>query len=112
MPNRKQHAIAGLFLAVAFFFLLDWLKLSSATGGALMILIGAVLPDWIEPSYHYTHRSFWHSKKILKIVAWPIIPLFLLGFLTNFFFWISYLLLGYALHLVMDSTTKMGLPKK
>ncbi|MCX6741836.1 MAG: metal-dependent hydrolase [Candidatus Pacearchaeota archaeon] len=116
MPNKQEHLGVALVLAVVMFFLLIWLKLSNAIGGTLMIFFGAILPDIFEPAIEnkerkaWEHRRHFHSKRALKISAIVCIVSFALGFLSSFFFWISFLAVGYVLHLLMDSGTKIGLP--
>lgn len=77
----------------------------------LGLFIGGVLPDWIEPAHHYTHRKFFHSKRLLKWLYYSLIPLLILSYFWNDGFWLFFTIVGYISHLLADSTTTRGLPK-
>jgi len=80
--------------------------------------MGSLAPDCFEPASYWTHRGFFHSQKLLKIL---FIAVAIIGFLEiifysifklQFFVFIGSFLVGYILHLLLDSTTKMSLPKE
>ena len=111
MPNKETH------FTIAIIVLIGLIYLKFPAGYAFALVIGSILPDIFEPAYHYTHRNFFHSKRMLKYALLTIIAL-PIGFLlsrinlsSGLFFFIGYLALGYVLHLLADSTTPMGLPK-
>jgi hypothetical protein len=85
--------------------------------GFIIAAFGSVLPDVIEPAYDYTHRGYFHGTNLLWLSAIVFAITGLTGFLKIFngLFYYSYLVsgffLGYASHLLADSTTKMGLPE-
>jgi membrane-bound metal-dependent hydrolase YbcI (DUF457 family) len=98
------------FIAVAILLLIyfahsAWLKTS-----IVLLFVGAILPDIIEPANHYTHRKFFHSVKLLLILLVATVISFIITLLWFPFSWIFYFCLGYVSHLVADATTKMGLP--
>jgi len=108
--NREEHFTTGFILLILFYFIMSYFNLSSYFGYATILLIGSILPDIIEPAKHYTHRNYFHSKRFLKALYISLIPLILIGFFVNNIFYIFFLIIGYILHLWLDSTTKMGLP--
>ena len=78
--------------------------------GIFTISLGSVFPDRIEPPLHWTHRSTFHSKRALAY-SWKLFVIMaIIALLFSPFFYISCFFLGYTLHLLADSTTKMGLP--
>jgi hypothetical protein len=87
-------------------FGLDLLVYTSA------IIFGGLTPDVLEPAKHYTHRKTCHSKKALKYSSYVALGSFLVGFLINFLWYVCFFAVGYSVHLLLDSTTKMGLPDK
>lgn len=120
--NSAQHFIIGMigsFLVVALF--LGWERALGNTEAMLAIIIGGfagLLPDFLEPAKHWTHRKFWHSQRVMKkvgmvsAVTFAFVMLqFLLGFGVGFTFIVFAVPFSYFLHLAADMTTPAGLPK-
>jgi len=86
------------------------LGLALAGGG----ILGAKLPDVLEPAIHSHHRAFCHSLVVLGGAAWAIFKILewprdtpgqrLLRATT------LGVLLGYCSHLVLDSGTPRSIP--
>ncbi len=116
MPRRETHYTIAFVLLILVYFLMNKLGLFSYFGYAVAILVGSVLPDVIEPAISngnrkaWQHRQVFHSKRTLKGILILIIPVLILGMFFNIFLYLFFGLIGYILHLLMDSTTKMGLP--
>ena len=119
MPRRELHLVIGLFIAILFSYLFSLFYGGEMNVGILSVwiiasIIGSVLPDIIEPGGRgkWNHRKFFHSKKLLKIIGILLILTFSLIILqwypanSLFFFF-----LGYASHLLADSTSKMDLSR-
>ncbi len=114
MPRRRDHVVIAfiilvpiwLIFGVKYFnmaFLINW----------LLFLFGSLAPDFLEPAHYFTHRNFFHSQKLLEVLSiftaagvilWLVFRFQLLLFVVSFS-------VGYIIHLLLDSTTKMGLPK-
>jgi membrane-bound metal-dependent hydrolase YbcI (DUF457 family) len=110
--RRDEHLGVTFILAIpiaAIFYLfgiIDYIYL------IIPMFFTTMLPDILEPANHYTHRKFFHSKRVLMFLSkFCIIPFLILGFFSHFFFYILFGVLGYISHLLADSTTKMGLPE-
>lgn len=115
MPRRRDHA-AIAFIIVLIIVLIFGLKfISNWTFLTVLFcfLVGSVAPDYIEPAHYFTHRSFFHSWDLLKILSVITITMLLLCliFKSIVMFSITSFLAGYIIHLLLDSTTKMGLPE-
>ena len=118
---RKQEHLAigivlfGLYSIPILFF--TPITIGMAFWAFIAAGIGSVMPDAVEPAENYKHRSFFHGTALLRLSAIIFVITGLFGFLTiiNGLFYYSYLIsgffLGYASHLLADSTTKMGLPE-
>ncbi len=118
--RKQEHVLIGVVFFGLFsipILILTPITIGYAFWGFLIAAFGSVMPDVIEPAYDYTHRGYFHGTGLLKLSAIGFTITGLIGFLTaiNSLFYYSYLLsgffLGYASHLLADSTTKMGLPK-
>jgi len=85
--------------------------------GLIAALLGSVMPDALDPPGRWDHRRLGHSRRALRFSGWLfaltavaggfqslVTPLSLSFILSGFF-------LGYALHLLADSTTPAGLPE-
>lgn len=114
MPRRQTHASIAFILIFLVLLIFgtkyyNWVFMT----GWFLFLLGSLAPDYIEPSYQFTHRSFFHSQKILKIlsISTAIIIVLWLIFKNQYILFVCSFLLGYIGHLLLDSTTKMGLPK-
>ena len=111
--NRDQHIAIGLVAFAVYVILLNYLKpvqLDSVVYGGIAAVVSSVLPDWIEPARSWKHRAFGHSKRVLR---WSLMLFLLSTILTLLYPYglvISGALLGYASHLLADSTTPVGLP--
>ncbi|MDD1686830.1 metal-dependent hydrolase [Methanoregula sp.] len=85
--------------------------------GGLAVVIGSIIPDWIEPATNFQHRGLFHSIGSLKAVgllfgSTALIALIIAFFSTfSAFYIISCFFLGYFFHLLADSITPMGLPR-
>ncbi len=117
--RRQTHLLIGALAFVAYTYPL-YLILHPPAGtmlvGFFASLFGSVMPDVLEPARTWSHRGFCHSRRSMKASAWifaftAVIGLFqiydhelYLSYLASGFF------LGYALHLLADSTTPAGLP--
>lgn len=110
MPNKETHFTIAFILLVIIYFLMNYLSLVKYFGFATILLIGSILPDMIEPAYHYTHRKYFHSKSFLKILYIILLPLLIISIFLPIILYLLFLIIGYILHLWLDATTKMGLP--
>jgi membrane-bound metal-dependent hydrolase YbcI (DUF457 family) len=97
--NSVINPIFGISIKVTLFY------------GIIAITIGSLIPDYIEPAMHYTHRSTFHSRKILDISIKLFSITAIIGLFFASFFYIACFFLGYTFHLFADSTTPMGLPE-
>jgi hypothetical protein len=120
--NRGEH----IFIGIVIFFVYNFLNNSiingilqpifsiSVTGnwliGVILAVMGSVVPDFIEPASHWTHRGVFHSKKMLQYSTLFFLITGMIGLFSVIFYYFSCLALGYMFHLIADSTTKMGLP--
>ena len=109
--DRTAHLIIGGVVA----FLISYAISGFSPGPILAVaiigsMIGSLAPDLIEPARHYTHRDFFHSKRILKYLIVPLLISFPIMFFVPIFEWIFFIFIGYEMHLLADSTTPMGLP--
>jgi membrane-bound metal-dependent hydrolase YbcI (DUF457 family) len=106
--NYGEHSGIAIGIAILIYFIYsNWIQPS-----ILMLFIGAIIPDIIEPPIDYKHRNFFHSKYLLNFVAIGTSVSFIIAILWFPFSWVFYFCLGYLSHLLADSTTKMGLPEK
>ncbi|MHA1222770.1 MAG: hypothetical protein ACTSP3_05850 [Candidatus Heimdallarchaeaceae archaeon] len=120
MPNREDHIRTGLMIGgPTIFFLLFFSEniLSAILQGLLglmFLILGSILPDIIEPPTDRFHRATFHSYYTLGITGVigliSLVLIFVLGsnIITIIIIALS---LGYFIHLVLDSQTKMGLPE-
>ncbi len=90
----------------------------------LAVVLGSILPDILEPPTSWMHRGVYHSKRALKSIEKIFVVTVFIGILVpafvgifvyvvyifSIFYVISNFFLGYTLHLLADSTTKVGLP--
>jgi hypothetical protein len=127
--ERRVHLVVGSFIFIIYsviFLAIFSIPYSTMFWGFIITTIGSVIPDLIEPAFHCKHRKFFHSKAFLRYIGTFFLITTLFGLLTGFYylysnstlfyylFSYSYLIscfsLGYTVHLIADSTTKMGLP--
>ena len=118
MSGRKTHTTAGVL--VSFILLSDLVSKGLIFSPIILLMafgssmIGAVLPDIIEPPRNRRHRKIFHSLVFLAL---------LLAFLKNTYtmlltsglsdevtFVLFFAGVGYASHLVLDALTPAGLP--
>lgn len=118
--RREEHLLIGVVLFGVFsipVLILTPITLGMAFWAFIIAALGSIIPDIIEPAYHWQHRSYFHGTAILRLCVIIFIITGLITFLTiiNGLFYYSYLIsgffLGYASHLLADSTTKMGIPE-
>ena len=111
MPSREAHITSAIgvvlfvFAFIGFGIIFDYIEY------IIIFIFGSILPDILEPAYGYNHRSFFHSVIFLKIISIALLLTIIVAFLKPFYFYISSLIAGYILHLLMDSQSKMGLPR-
>ena len=118
--RRQTHLFIGAIAFVAYtypLYLLLKLPSNVMLMGFFAVCIGSVVPDVLEPPKDWTHRGLGHSRRALKFSAEIFAISALLGLFSflNSYLSLSYVVsgffLGYAVHLLADSTTKAGLPR-
>lgn len=107
--REHSHYEWIIVVVLALFFLLRWLNISPYFKYVGAALVTYMLPDLLEPAKDYTHRRFFHSKCLLKILLAALLPVILLGLVWSAWLWLAGAMLGYIVHLLVDSVTKMGL---
>lgn len=120
MPRRQDHAGLSLIIIAAIYFIFSISNFSSNVQSqffisSFLLVIGSLLPDILEPAYDYNHREFFHSRKLLFILivaATLLMSIWVFLLKSQYFLYTSSLLLGYILHLLLDSFSKIGLPSK
>jgi hypothetical protein len=120
MPRKEIHILIPFIFILFIWFIAGKKFLSLFTGWTFLIFwllffIGSLVPDLIEPAskHSFRHRSFFHSWRLLKIISIPTVVIIILWLIFKFsiLLYIGSFLLGYIIHLLLDSMTKMSLPK-
>ncbi|PKL69952.1 MAG: hypothetical protein CVV30_00835 [Methanomicrobiales archaeon HGW-Methanomicrobiales-1] len=118
--NSREHIFIGIiaFFMYAYFIGNIVSSINNALiWGAAAVVIGSIIPDFIEPATSYRHRGFFHSFGTLVVIfcLFGLTALIALGiaFFSEFsaFYLASCFFLGYLFHLLADSITPMGLPR-
>ncbi|MCE7749477.1 MAG: hypothetical protein GPJ51_13905 [Candidatus Heimdallarchaeota archaeon] len=118
MGNREEHISLGMAIGAPIIIgMLVGFADSFAAGlwqallGLFLLAVGSVLPDWLEPPTHWNHRQENHSKETLYGTGiFSAVSIVLVILHDSAWIILFGLLFGYSLHLLLDSTTKMGLP--
>ena len=76
----------------------------------IMVVLGSIIPDILEPPTNWMHRGLGHSKRALKLTGIIFVLTALIGLFISLLYIISSFFLGYAFHLLADSITEVGLP--
>ena len=83
--NNREHVLIGVLIFVAYNTINNIIinsvfnpspKLSFGSMfayGAIVAVIGSLMPDIIEPAFHWSDRSKFHSKKITRLF-WCTVP--------------------------------------
>ena len=118
----EQHAIIGALGTYLVMFVLGGFQFMPATDVFIYAIaaavLGSLLPDILEPAKHWTHRKNLHSYDTMVLLGKATGIIFIPTAILSVVFGFNYLIpvfavpFGYFLHLVADSTTKMGLPRK
>lgn len=111
MPKRETHVMSAVILIIILGGIIGTDTLKENASYLIALLFGTIAPDILEPAYDYKHRSFFHSKflmKLLLIILFISIIIGSIGYNNSYYF--SVFIFGYILHLILDATTKMGLP--
>ena len=110
--RNKEHIGFAIFIGIGIYFVLIVLNLEELFAYTIPMYLTTVLPDILEPAIHYTHRNFFHSKRVLRFLyKYALWISLVIAIFFNGFFYIFFGILGYILHLLLDSTTPMGLPE-
>jgi len=118
--RRQAHLVIGAIAFLAYTYPL-YLLLKIPTNTMLMgffsVLFGSVIPDVLEPGRTWSHRGLGHSRRAMKFSAELFAVTAVLGIFQLFIpvlclsYLVSGVFLGYAVHLLADSTTPAGLPR-
>jgi membrane-bound metal-dependent hydrolase YbcI (DUF457 family) len=115
MPNRETHMGIAFILIIIIGKLFHLQIQDIATkyfAQAACLVVGSVIPDFLDPPRNPYHRKFFHSKHLFKAL---FLSLFIFFILSQYFDGLDYVIafvIGYVLHLFLDFFTPMGLPKK
>jgi len=122
LPGRNVHSIvgAGVGLASSLSKVKDGENSSDypqhrKTGVILSIglvsgMLGAILPDFLEPAYSYKHRKFFHSVVLSVLMVFGILCFRQKRITKVRRVFIESFLEGYLSHIVLDSITPMRIP--
>lgn len=118
MSGRKTHTTAGVL--VSFILFSDLVSKGLVLSPMILpialesSILGAVLPDLIEPPRNRRHRKFFHSLLFLALLLLFLNQIYLnlltsepVDEVTAVLFFAG---AGYASHLVLDALTPAGLP--
>lgn len=119
--NRRDHILIGIAFSLPFILLQYYFGFLGITQEQIVrqgvyylgaSIFGSVTPDVMEPATDYKHRKAFHQKGLLKALLIPIAIYGVASFtyLSYLASYVFYFVLGYWLHLIADSRTKMGLP--
>ena len=114
--NKRQHVTAGVVIGPIVNYGLKWILSSEWSVGffqsIILGIIGAILPDILEPPKSIWHRKFFHSRMILIMTLLIIMVVFALpwlnGAIKTGLLIVSF---SYLSHLIMDSRSPAGLPR-
>ena len=112
--DRDQHLVFGVIVSIFVAVGIDGTIYSGfvSTGYALLGgALGSLIPDVLEPPRHWTHRQFFHSKTMLRYLLIGLTVMLLPSVFIPFLWFVFYCIFGYALHLLADATSQMGLPE-
>lgn len=129
MMRRTTHIFGGLFFGLIGYIILVTIRLNelpsigylTGLSDTFMLfkisllvsfaVLGASLPDKLDPPFSSKHRRFAHSKILLLfLIVITLFTLYLLSTEENLGLWsLYYFLLGYISHLFLDSLTPAGL---
>ena len=116
MPGRRTHMLAGATAGVVVYGVAKHFKKEEWTLGGVLIalvwgILGGMLPDVLEPAINSHHRQFFHSLLVAGIAYWGRDKLYqMLNLTSEQIEACNFLLVGYASHLVLDSTTPRCIP--
>lgn len=112
MPGWKAHSNFGLIAYGAYFFttLVNPISAAVALFCVPVALIGARMPDILDPPTGRKHRARAHSKERLNKYFTITVIVFPVSLILPFAVPVMAYLIGYISHLVADSTTPSGLP--
>jgi predicted PurR-regulated permease PerM len=111
--NRQEHLTIGAVAFFAYTYLIYFIfKISNdaIAYAFIAVVLGSIIPDILEPPTSWMHRGLGHSKRTLKLTGKVLVLTALIGLFFSIFYIISSFFLGYAFHLLADSTTEVGLP--
>ncbi len=111
MPGKGVHVSAIIGPVLIAEFLLGFNIIENYLGYILVAIVGILAPDILEPPTNYQHRNIFHSRRILKFFMILSFVFILFGLaLDEIFFYLTTFIVGYNIHLFLDSQTPMGLP--
>jgi len=102
--RNRTHAIIAFLVAIPLYSIgVDMTSL-------IAFYFSSILPDVFEPATHWTHRGVFHSKRALIVTGSVGALGIIIGLITGAYMWPFFIFAGYALHLLGDSLTPVGLP--
>jgi len=117
--KKGAHLFIGIIAFLAYAYLFSFIVRIPTDGlilGFFGVLIGSVIPDYLEPPTNWMHRGIGHSIRALKFVTTIFAITTVCGIISflvstfSMFFLIACFFLGYLMHLLADATTEVGLP--
>jgi membrane-bound metal-dependent hydrolase YbcI (DUF457 family) len=117
--NAQEHIFIGFISFLGYSYFIDLIGKSANVPwvyGLIVVIVGSIIPDILEPATNRRHRRICHSVGALMsmVLLFGITALIaiIISFLSNFsiFYIASCFFLGYLFHLLADSITPAGLP--
>lgn len=105
-----EHLLLSLAGLIAVVFFLYQFSFAKYIIFAVLFFIGFILLDLLVPSKKSIHQSFFRSVRLLRILFYILIALFIIAvFLFTQALYVLFVVLGYVAHLLADSLTPRGL---
>ncbi|MEN6443081.1 MAG: metal-dependent hydrolase [Methanoregula sp.] len=118
--NSGEHTGIGIIVFFVYAYFIGHIVSSINNQwiwGIIVVVIGSLIPDIIEPATSFRHRRLFHSVGALIVMFFlfgltALITL-VVAFFSEFsgFYLASCFFLGYLFHLLADAITPMGLPR-
>jgi len=112
MANKSIHQVVVVIIIALSLYVMFKFNLLDYFYYPFVMFFSVMIPDFLEPAKNYKHRAFFHSQYFLKIISVVLLISLLFVYFNKGWLWLSFGIIGYQSHLLIDACTPMGLPRK
>lgn len=108
--NRTGHIWVTVIFICGVYLIMSNLNATMFFKFSIPMILTSTLPDIIEPAINFSHRRFFHSRRLFGILSVALGIFLILSIKNPNYYYAFFGIMGYILHMLSDLISWRGLP--